>query len=86
MRKFNPNRLRLVKVKFANKTDVNNLFKNRKKLPDGVFIDWEYSKVTEKDQRLLRTIAKASRKIEEYKGKCRLEGPYINWMESVITV
>ena len=40
---------RPVKVKFTNKTDVDNLFKNRKKLPDGVFIDKEYSKATEKE-------------------------------------
>ena len=32
---------RPVKVKFTNKTDVDNLFKNQKKLPDGVFIDKE---------------------------------------------
>ena len=44
---------------------MDNLFKNRKKLPNGVFIDKEYSKVL-----------KAAQKIEEYKGCCRLEGPY----------
>ena len=57
--------------------DVDNLFKNRKKLPDGVFIDREYSKETEKECRLLQPVLKAARKIEEYKGKCRLEGPYL---------
>ena len=40
---------RPVKVKFTNKTDVDNLFKNRKKLPDGVFIDKENSRATEKE-------------------------------------
>ena len=65
-----------MKVKFTNKTDVSCLFKNRKKLPDGVFIDREYSKATEKERRVLRPIVKAARKIEEYKGKCWLEGPY----------
>ena len=75
--KFNTHRPRPVKVKFINKSDVSNLFKNRKKLPDGVFIDQEYSKATEKERRLLRPIIKAARKIEEYKGNCRLEGPYL---------
>ena len=75
--KYKPNRSRLVKVKFTNKTDVSCLFKNRKKLPDGVFIDREYSKATEKERRILRPIVKAARKIEEYKGKCWLEGPYL---------
>ena len=77
MGKFNAHRPRPVKVKFVNKSDVSNLFRNRKKLPDGIFIDREYSKVTEKERRLLRPIVKAARKIEEYKGNCRLEGPYL---------
>ena len=77
MGKYKPNRSRPVKVKFTNKTDVSCLFKNRKKLPDGVFIDREYSKATEKEHRILRPIVKATRKIEEYKGKCWLEGPYL---------
>ena len=57
--------------------DVDNLFKNPKKLPDGVFIDREYSRATKKECRLLRPVLKAVRKIEEYKGRCRLEGPYL---------
>ena len=57
--------------------DVDNLFKNRKKLPDGVFIDREYSRATEKEHRLLQPVLKAAQKIEECKGKCRLEGPYL---------
>ena len=77
MGKYKPNRSRPVKVKFMNKTDVSCLFKNRKKLPGGVFIDREYSKATEKERRILRPIVKAARKIEEYKGKCWLEGPYL---------
>ena len=77
MGKFSPNRRRPVKVKFTNKNDLSNLFKNRKKLPDGVFIDREYSKATGKERRLLRPIVKAARKIDKYKGKCRLEGPYL---------
>ena len=67
MGKYKPNRPRPVKVKFTNKTDVSCLFKNGKKLPDGVFIDREYSKVTEKERRILRPIVKAG-KIEEYNG------------------
>ena len=75
--KFNPNRSRPVKVKFINKSDVDNLIKNKKKLPDGVFMDKEYSKAMEKERRLLRPILKAAHRIEEYKGKCKLEGPYL---------
>ena len=47
--KFNPLRTRPVKVKFREKKDVDYLFKNRKELPQDVFIDKEYSRSTEKE-------------------------------------
>ena len=75
--KYNPMRTRPVKVKFGEKRDVDNLFRNRKKLPKGVFIDKEYSKSTEKERRLLRPVIKAARRLDKYKGVCRLEGPQL---------
>ena len=75
--KFNPMRPRPVKVKFREKKDVDHLFKNRKELPRGVFIDKEYSRSTEKERRLLRPVLNAARKLGKYKGKCRLEGPHL---------
>ena len=59
------------------KKDVDHLFKNRKKLPKGVFIDKEYSKSTEKERRLLRPVIKAARRLDKYKGVCRLDGPQL---------
>ena len=75
--KYNPMRTRPVKVKFGEKRDVDNLFRNRKKLPKGIFIDKEYSKSTEKERRLLRPVIKAARRLDKYKGVCRLEGPQL---------
>ena len=75
--KFNPLRARPVKVKFLEKKDVDDLFKNRKHLPRGVFIDKEYSRTTEKERRLLRLVLNAARRLEKYKGRCRLEGPHL---------
>ena len=75
--KYNPMRTRPVKVKFSEKKDVDNLFRNRKKLPKGIFIDKEYSKTTEKERRLLRPVIKAARRLDKYKGACRLEGPQL---------
>ena len=75
--KYNPMRIRPVKVKFSEKRDVDNLFKNRKKLPKGIFIDKEYSKSTEKERRLLRPVIKAARRLDKYKGVCQLEGPQL---------
>ena len=72
MGKYNPLRIRPVKVKFSDKKDVDNLFKNRKKLPRGIYIGKEYSKATEKERRLLKPVIKAARRIDKYKGACRL--------------
>ena len=77
MGKYNPLRTRPVKVKFSDKKDVDNLFKNRKKLPRGIYIDKEYSKATEKECCLLRPVIKAARRIDKYKGACHLDGPQL---------
>ena len=77
MGKYNPLRIRPVKVKFSDKKDVDNLFKNRKKLPKGIYIDKEYSKATEKERCLLRPVIKAARRIDKYKGACHLDGPQL---------
>ena len=60
MGKFNTHRPRPVKVKFLNKTDVSNLFRNRKKLSEGIFIDREYSKATEKRKKVTKTNSQSS--------------------------
>ena len=65
--KYNPLRTCPVKVKFGNKSDVDHLLKNKKRLPRDIFIDKEYSKTTEKERRHLRPILKPARKIEKYK-------------------
>ena len=75
--KYNPLRARPVKVMFGNKSDADHVLKNRKKLPQGIFIDKEYSKAMERERRLLRPIIKAARRSENYKGLCRLDGPQL---------
>ena len=75
--KYNPLRARPVKVMCGNKSDADHILRNRKKLPDGIFVDKEYSKATDREQRLLRPIIKAARKSENYKGLCRLDGPHL---------
>ena len=75
--KYNPRRTRPVKVRFGDKRDVDHLFKNRKNLPKGIYIDKEYSKSTEKERRLLRPVIKAARRLDKYKGVCHLEGPQL---------
>ena len=75
--KYNPLRTRPVKVRFLEKKDVDHLFRNRKKLPKGVYIDKEYSHNTEKERRLVRPILRVARTLDKYKGKVRMEGPHL---------
>ena len=66
-----------MKVKFTDKTDVDHLLKNKRKLPQGIYVEREYSKTTEKERRLLRPVLKAARKMTKYHKKCRMEGPHV---------
>ena len=75
--RYNPLRTRTVKVKFTDKSDVDKLLKNKRSLPKGVYLNREYSKATEKEQRYLRPILKAARRLEKYKKKSRMEGPHL---------
>ena len=75
--RYNPLRARAVKVKFTDKADVDSLLKNKRSLPRGVYLDWEYSKATEKEQRYLRPLLKAARRLDKYKKKSRMEGPHL---------
>ena len=73
--KYVPMRTRPVMVKFYHKTDAEFLLSNRTHLPQGVYIDHQYSDETEKARRKLRPILKAARNHENYKGNCKTEGP-----------
>ena len=75
--RYNPLQSRPVKVKFTDKSDVDHLLKHRKKLPEGIYIDKEYSKTTQKERRLLHPVLKAARKMKKYQKKCRMEGSHV---------
>ena len=72
--KPDPSRIRAISVELSNKYDVEQIYANRFSMEEGVFIDREFSRATEKDRRLLRPILKAAKNLPEYKKKCRLEG------------
>ena len=50
------------------------ILKNKKKLSKGIFVDRYYSTETEKECKRLRPILSAARRLEEYWGKCKMEG------------
>ena len=72
--KYTAMRSRPVIVEFCYRSDVSFLLVNKKHLPQGVFVDRQYTEETEKERRCLRPILRAARKNENYKGKCRMDG------------
>ena len=65
---------RPILVKLSLCEDAEYLVKNRKFLKKGTYLDYEYTEEVERERRLLRPILKAARSIEEFQGKCRLDG------------
>ena len=49
------------------------MLENRRKLHRGIFVDKEYSVETSRNRKLLKPIFNTARKMEKYKGKCRLD-------------
>ena len=64
-----------VLVEFYHKSDADFLLSNRTHLPKGVYIDKQYSEETEKEHHRLRPILRMARKHDNFKGKCKMEGP-----------
>ena len=65
-------------MEFSNKFDVEQIFANRFDLNDGIYVNREYSKETERNRRLLRPILQAAKKLPEYKDVCRMEADVLN--------
>ena len=50
------------------------VLKNKKNFSEGIFVDRLYSTEREKERRRLRPILSAARRLEEYHGRCKMEG------------
>ena len=72
--RYNPTKGRPVAIKFAYKKNADWLIASRKKLTEGIYVEHQYCEETEYERRRLRPILSAAMKLEEYKGKCRMEG------------
>ena len=72
------NRVRPISVEFSNKFDVEQIYANRFDFNEGIYVDRQYSKETDRNWRLLRPILQAAKKLPEYKGLCRLEEDVLN--------
>ena len=71
--KYNPLWRRAISVTFDDDDDIGYLFANKRRLPQGVFADREYGEETDKARRKLRPIFNTARKLDKYKGKCKLD-------------
>ena len=72
--KYNPIKGRPISVAFVKKTDADHVYNSKKLLGKGVYVDREYSSTTEAERKRLRPILQAARRLEEYRGLCKLEG------------
>ena len=69
----NPSRKRPVVISFVYKVDAINLLEQKRKLPQGVYVDKEYPEDVEERRKYLRPILRAARQNPKYKGLCRME-------------
>ena len=72
--RYSQERNRPVCVKFACNLDVARIMDNKKKLKDGIFVDYDYDQETLKNRKILYPILKAARKHKDYENLCKLEG------------
>ena len=72
--RFVANRNRPISITFVNKSDADHLFDNKTKLGQGIFADREYCPESERERQYLRPILKQCRRLEDYKGVCKMEG------------
>ena len=56
------------------KADGDYVFNSKKYLSKGIFVDKEYSSTTEAERKRPNPVLRAVRRLEEYRGKCKMEG------------
>ena len=72
--KYNPIWGCPILVAFGKKPDTDHADNSKKLLGRGVYVDREYSSTTKAERKRLRPILRAARRLEEYRGMCKLEG------------
>ena len=72
--RYNPTKGRPISIKFAAQKDVEWLLSSRKDLRKGIYVEKQYSKEAEYQRKRLRPILMAARRLEEYRGKCTMDG------------
>ena len=58
---------------FEKQSHVETLFRSKKHLPKGIYIDREYTEAIEKERKILKPILRLAKSIPKYKGKSKLD-------------
>ena len=74
---FKQGRKRPISICFEQKSHVDTLLQSKKHLPQGIYVDREYSPEIEARRKTLRPILKLARNIDKYKKKSKLEEDYL---------
>ena len=72
--KYRGGKGRPVSICFEKKSHADTLYNNRSFLPEGVFVDCEYTQEVEENRRVLKPILRLARSLNKYKGKYKLDG------------
>ena len=72
--RYQMNRARPISVTFAKYDDKENVMKNERNLPDGVYINDEYPVEIKKNRDKLRPIFRLTKGLPQYCDKCKLSG------------
>ena len=71
--RYRDGQTRPISVSFDKQSHVETLFRNKKHLPKGIYIDREYTEETEKKRKILCPILRLTKSLSHYKGKSKLE-------------
>ena len=72
--RYQMNRARPISVTFAKYDDKENIMKNKRNLPGGVYINDEYRVEIKKNRDKLRPILRLAKGLPQYHDKCKLSG------------
>ena len=72
--RYNPAKNRPISIKFGSQRDVDWLLLCRKDLKKGIYVEKQYSEEAEYQRKRLRPILVAACRLEEYRGKCTMDG------------
>ena len=68
---------RPISVSFEKKSHMETLYRNKKHLPKGIYMDREYTAETEKSRKILHPILRLAKSLPHYKSKCKMEEDYL---------